>query len=214
MRRRFLCMAFVAYAVVPCCGKCAEPGKRIADEVVPLANRFVQALKDNNIVGYSQCWVSGALFCDVNASIYQLTDEDLAHMKKYYLQRDREIAAFFSALRVELGRLAGDLSRISLDSVSVSDLKEVRNKRGDIQRALGDIVVRIRIDSKRVVHLDLDDGADIGGHWYFSDSPKSRMKLIVVREGKEKLSRTIRFDLNTTGATPRPETGGAPAPRD
>ena len=164
-----------------------------------LGERFVESLRDDNVVAHAQCWAAGPVLCEVAGTVDRLTEKQQSAMKRYYLKRDREIAAFFRPLQDELEKLAGDRSRLSLDSVSWTDLREHRTVHNETVYTLGQLIVTIRIDANTLVRLDMDDGAKIGDQWYFSDKPKTRIKVVKIKKGKEDESTTIRLNISGLG---------------
>ena len=155
--------------------------KNAVDERRPLGEQLVDSLKDDNIVAFAQCWVSGkvlqALMC-MDPDRSERKDE-LKRLPKEIPDRDRKIARQFEPLRERLKGLAGDLSQLRLESISGG----VEVIRGLVHSY--DFGVVVRTDANTLVEFHVAAAAKIGDNWYFMGPPTDCLK--VTRRGKSKL---------------------------
>ena len=172
--------AFVAsaLALLLACfsARCEEP-KRPEDDLRTLGERFLDSLKDDNIVGCAQCWVSLSV-AKRAANDARTPPEELRELPAVFLNRDRVISRQFQPLRDRLKALRKDMASIKLDTVlarSGGTLHGVRK--------WDDITIVLRIDSRTICKVDFDRAAEFGGEWYFVFEPEPRIRVLRRVEG-------------------------------
>jgi hypothetical protein len=141
-----------------------------------LAQRLLDSLKDDDIIAYSQCWITWpeALRC---AKKHGPPPAMLKKHRQFMLERDRTIAKLFQAVRSELSRLTPHLSDIKVDSMS-GPIEEDKDTGALISHPL---VLRICVNTSSFVEWEML-GVKVGEDWCLSGAPESKIK--VIRNGK------------------------------
>ena len=151
-----------------------------------LGEQFLDSLKNDNVVAYSQCWVSGSVVYEVVSKKHTFSKAERDEMRNRCLDRDRKIARQFEPLRDRFKELTKDLSRLSLEAVSVGT---VRGADG-IWRTDFPVVI-VRVDPDTIVKIEVDSAAGIGDVWYFGAGPAGYHGgggcIKIVKNGQSKL---------------------------
>ncbi len=180
--KTLLCFALIATALSPRLAASAEKPDKA--ELMALGEQFLDSLQDDNIVAFAQCWVSGTRMMDKIKRMQTVPKKMAIAWRQRLLSRDREIAAVFKPLREELGRLAGDLSRVSLESLSTDELDEWRYKDGRKEVKVNDVVMLLRTDADTVVRVRVNGAWKMGDEWYFSNSLFDLIDILRTKDGK------------------------------
>lgn len=144
-----------------------------AEEDSPATNlgqSLVGAITTNDVVAYSQCWLSareGA--AQMKALGKKLSEEELAQMRQYLFQRNRKVAESFLKLQELLNENNVDRTKIRFKSCEVQGAKEQKAPQGKRKQATG-FAVTFQVEEEEW-KLTIDDGVMVHGLWYFSDSP-------------------------------------------
>ena len=140
-----------------------------AAPLTDLGEQFVEAIRNKDIVAYSQCWVSYrrlvAIVRSAGDKLPPEAKEELARMKPYYVDRNRHVAHSFDVLVEHLSR-GGDLAALRLVAI------EGRVKERHGMRAISTVHVTLGIGDARY-EVGIDDAIEDDGSWFFSDKPMS-----------------------------------------
>ncbi len=135
-----------------------------ADSFRDLGEQFVNALKNEDVVEFSQCWMSfRRLKAVALAAKLDIPEEQLEAMKKYFEDRNQHVVYAFNVLTKMLKK-EGDLEQLTLVKVS----GKISEKNGMRQTSMFYIVLSLGATKFQV---DIDDGFEENGAWYFSDKP-------------------------------------------
>lgn len=148
-------------------GEQQEPDDQAALDI--LGHRFVNSLKDENMVAFSQCWLPAGLYpamlqqIELPPNVEMPSEEQVAAMVAGMVSRDREVASSFAEVMDRLREISADLSGIELVSIAAN----ISERDGVYQTSLFEL--RARIDEDTTVEIVLDDGMKIFGIWYLTD---------------------------------------------
>ena len=150
----------------------ASDDRQVDGSMRQLGERFVAAIRDNNIVAYAHCWAPG----DVCRGLQQqhsgpVSDLAQRQLAEYYLARDIFVSKFFRCLRQQLLARTGDLSEVVL--LDLTGQIRVHHE----LRGTGDFILTLQVGEKTTVKINMDDGIQISDRWYFSDIPRSFMDV-------------------------------------
>ena len=67
-------------------------------EMVVLGKRFLESIKNENIIAFAHCWASQDEIITAIESIEIVSDERRQAMDLYYLKRDHILAAYFNSI--------------------------------------------------------------------------------------------------------------------
>lgn len=162
MRFRYLfCIAFIlapSFAF-------AEPPSADSKEFEPLANQLIDALQREDIVAFSQCWIS---IPQMEKLVSTITDpkiqKDRDKLKPYFEERNRQIAFGYGVLIEELKK-QGKLADLKFVAVEVPGIREEFGV-----RKISSIKIAIKL-GVRDFKIAIDDGFEYQKLWYFSDKP-------------------------------------------
>lgn len=174
----------------------ADPQKTDDPPFQDLGKQFVESLRSEDVVAYSQCWSSFRRL-KVLAQKIEVPPEHEAEvpshdvMKTYMEARNRHVAYAFEKL-VETFRATGDLKRLQLVSIEAHVVERVGFRSASMFHltvALGETHFRIGID----------DGLEADGTWYFQDTALEMTNLST----RERIS--LRSPDHPAPGMPRPK---------
>ena len=135
-----------------------------------LGESLVSALKDQDLVAYSQCWLGGrqALHALKDVGV-EMPAEDQEGLRQYYRDRNRAVVESFEDIQALIEEKGIARADIELVKCTAQQVQEEDAPKGKLKQAGGfEIVMKAGGDEWR---LGVDDGAFIGGLWYCSDRP-------------------------------------------
>jgi len=141
------------------------------DALEVFGHRFVRALKNENMVAYSQCWLPAGMMPvmidQAPPDVPRPTPEQLQGFYENALRRDREIANDFPGVIERLKEIRADLSGMELVSIT-ADIEEQQG----LEMA-DDFQLTVRMDEATTIRIRLDDGMLFNGVWYLTDTAVS-----------------------------------------
>jgi hypothetical protein len=149
-----------------------------------LGEQLVDSLKDDNIVGYSQCWLSAAVIFTAASNGPGCTERELEWLRKSLPARDLRIARQFEFLRDRLKEVTKDISSLKLESVQISpgEVFEDETQRGS--QFTPHIALAVRIDPDTVVEIAVNGAGGGGDSWRLTGPLDLRNVVKVTRRGK------------------------------
>ena len=147
-----------------------------------LGHRFVDALREDNIVAYSQCWLPAGIYpvvlqqMELPPDVPMPTPEQIRSAMSGMVPRDREVADNFPKVMTALREISADLSGMELVSIAA----RIDEQNGVKMTSSFDLTVRM--DEETTIQFYLDDGMMVNGVWYVIDT---RFSSITVTRGSE-----------------------------
>ncbi len=147
-----------------------------------LGHRFVDALREESIVAYSQCWLPAGIYpamlqqLELPPGVPMPTPEDIDGVKQQVVESDRELADYFPKVITTLRGINADLSGMELVSIAA----EIGEQGGFTMTSSFDLTVRM--DEETTIQFYLDDGMMFNGVWYVTETGLSS---ITVTRGSE-----------------------------
>lgn len=133
-----------------------------------IGESLVEAIVSNDVVGYSQCWISSRRMAAVMVEI-GVDEIPVKELRKYHSLRNKSIAESFSKIQKLIGDAKIARESIRLKSCKASGVREKKAPGGSITTANQfALLVSVGDDEWR---FTIDDGFVDRGMWYFSDSP-------------------------------------------
>lgn len=133
-----------------------------------LGERFVESLRKEDARAYAACWVS---FDMIKENLRTLnkpeSEKQLGAFETYLADRDKKVAKSFTTL-CDHFKKQGSLKDLQL--IGIGSPTPPREKDGI--RSVSTVRLMIGLGAARYV-VDIDDGAELNGKWYFSDKPTS-----------------------------------------
>ena len=161
------------------------PGKARAAQQA-LGEQFVASLRDDNIVAYSQCWLSGAIISRSECDAAEPDEEHLAWLRKSLPVRDLEIARQFEFLRDRLKDLAGSVSSVKLESVRLDprDAEDVTLETSNTLYLAPALGIVLRVDPDTLVEISVEGATGTADRWWLTRSAGEMGALRITRRGK------------------------------
>ncbi len=136
-----------------------------ADEI---GESLVEAVVSNDVVGYSQCWISSRRMAAIMMDL-GVDEIPVPELRKYHSLRNKSIAESFSKIQKLISDAKIDRESIRLKSCKASGVGVKKAPGGSITTANQfTLLVLVGDDEWRFV---IDDGLMDRGMWHFSDSP-------------------------------------------
>ena len=160
------------------------------DPATRLGEAFVEGLRAQDLVALSQCWFPNHRVIELVESYdIELPTEEIEGVRsdesrKYAHGRNRNIIATMNGLFELFRERELDISKIQLVSVEMVHVRE------QVLPNANSVEMRIRVSDSIEMEFEVDDAVQIGGVWYFSDSPMD--DLWWIEDGKRE-----RIDLGT-----------------
>jgi hypothetical protein len=127
-----------------------------------LGEQFVNSLRNQDIVEFSQCWISHRrVRTIIIASKAPDSEINIKAMKGYLENRNRQVAKSFKRL-TERFKKDGDITRLKLVSIEAHVLEVYgirKTSKFHVTISLDDVTYKLKID----------DGFQDSGTWYFFD---------------------------------------------
>ena len=201
MRRTFLVSLLIVCGGSPVAG---SEDEFQSPELKALGKRFVVSLRDDNIVAYSQCWLSGSAMVEVEERDRGavLTEGKQVRLMAYALKRDRQIAAVFRPMLAELAKVGPVRQRWTLHSISAHRVKEHRDADGNIMHFSSHVTILLRVNDDTLVRIRIDDASEVGGKWLFVDRPDDDIRII--KDDAPNEFRKVELDIQATETDTRP----------
>ena len=161
------------------------PGKARAAQQA-LGEQFVASLRDDNIVAYSQCWLSGAIISRSECDAAEPDEEHLAWLRNSLPARDLEIARQFEFLRDRLKDLAGSVSSVKLESVRLDprDAEDVTLETSNTLYLAPALGIVLRVDPDTLVEISVEGATGTADRWWLTRSAGEMGALRITRRGK------------------------------
>lgn len=144
-----------------------------------LGQSLVSAISENDIVSYSQCWLS-IRRGDAMMKELGIPEKESKGLRGYLLKRNKRIVDSFRKIQKLIDDKKIDRKSIKLKSCEASNVRKRKAPKGQITNAHSFNV--IMLVGQKEWRLKINNGVLDGGMWYFSDSP------INLYAGKEILS--------------------------
>ncbi len=162
----FLCFALSSTLVLaqpPMADTKAEADPK---EFEPLANHFIDALQREDIVAFSQCWISIPQMEQMMSTAKNVQQRDREMLKPYFQERNKNIAFAYGVL-VEQFKKQGKLADLKLVSLEIPGGVHER----DGIRKVSTINLKVKLGETETL-INLDDGFEYQKLWYNTDSPR------------------------------------------
>ena len=161
------------------------PGKARAAQQA-LGEQFVASLRDDNIVAYSQCWLSGAIISRSECDAAEPDEEHLAWLRKSLPVRDLEIARQFEFLRDRLKDLAGSVSSVKLESVRLDprDAEDVTLETSNTLYLAPALGIVLGVDPDTLVEISVEGATGTADRWWLTRSAGEMGALRITRRRK------------------------------
>lgn len=146
-----------------------------------IAQSLVDAVVADDLVSYSQCWISSAqMISAIQSFDDKFTDTDGQGLREYHALRNKDIAESFHKIQNLIRDKNIDRTQIHLTKCEAIRVQEKSSPTGKyINAGSFDIVISA---GSQVWKFGIDDGVFMNGLWYFVDSP------INLASGSETLS--------------------------
>ena len=146
---------------------CTSASSAATNEFTALGEQITTSLQNDDIVEFSQCWISHREFLGMAHAIRPplpkpMLDE-LSKMKPYLQKRNLAVAACFKALQDSLEKI-GDPKNLRLVSIE----SKAQERHG--MRKTSMFYLEWKLGESKIT-MDIDDGFAIADTWYFSDTP-------------------------------------------
>ena len=145
-------------------------------EFESLANHFIEALQNEDIVAFSQCWTSIPQMEQMMSTAKNVQQRDRDMLKPYFQERNKHIAFAYGVL-VEQFKKQGKLADLKLVSVEIPG--GIRERDGI--RKVSTLELKVKLGDTETL-INLDDGFEYQKLWYMADSPRYMKVLPNSRE--------------------------------
>lgn len=135
-----------------------------------VGDSLVSAIVTNDVVAYSQCWISSRRMATMmkDAGV-DLPASAATKMREYHTLRNQDIVESFRKIQALIDDSKIDRQSIRLKTCEASNIREKKAPKGTVTQASGFNLV-LTVGDKEWRYR-IDDGVKDNGMWYFSDSP-------------------------------------------
>lgn len=137
---------------------------------VELGEFLTKAIAENDVVAYSQCWISLRRMTTKLKEIgVDLPPEETERMPEYIARRNRLVAESFRKIQALIDSAKIDRQSIRLKTCEAGNVQARKAPKGSLTKAQDfSVVISVGAEEWR---FEIDDGVMDNGMWYFSDRP-------------------------------------------
>jgi hypothetical protein len=147
---------------------CGPPSTQETTPEKELGQALAEAIATNDVVGYSQCWISSRRMVAMMKEL-GVSEMPVDRLREYEALRNKSIAESFKKIQKLIDDRKLDRKSILLKSCTAAKLRKRKAPKGTLTKTEQFSVLLTVGDEEW--RFEIDDGVLHAGMWYFSDSP-------------------------------------------